>query len=85
MALEWSHEGLRNLDRQMQRSVNLILEIGKMKPKPVQNANKFNYVVLTAALTWTAVIEDEHCTEDETTARQESRARKIDGPYRFLP
>jgi len=56
MALEWSLNGLRSLDRQMQRSVNLILETGKMTPKPVQNANEFNYVCSIAALIWTPMI-----------------------------
>jgi len=39
----------------MQRSVNLLLETGKMTPKPVQNANEFNYVCSIAALIWTPV------------------------------
>jgi hypothetical protein len=41
------------LDRQIQRSVNLILETGKMKTKPAQNTNEFNYVDLMIALIWT--------------------------------
>jgi len=58
VALEWSLNGLRSLDRQMQRSVNLILETGDMTPKPVQNANEFNYVCSIAALIWTPVLKD---------------------------
>jgi len=55
VALEWSLNGLRSLDRQMQRSVNLILETGKLTPKPVQNANEFNYMCSIAALIWIPV------------------------------
>jgi hypothetical protein len=44
------------LDRQMQRSVNLILGTGKMKTKPGQNTNEFNCVDSMVPLIWTPVI-----------------------------
>jgi hypothetical protein len=39
----------------MQRSVNLILEIGKMKTKSAQNTNEFNCVDSMVSLIWTPV------------------------------
>jgi hypothetical protein len=40
----------------MQRSVNLILEIGKMKTKSAQNTNEFNCVDSMVSLIWTPVV-----------------------------
>ena len=48
-------KGSGNWDRQIHRSIDLILKIVEMEAKPVQETNEFNYVDLVLRLIWTPV------------------------------
>ena len=54
-AMERLCKGSGNWDRQIHRSIDLILKIVEMEAKPVQETNEFNYVDLVLRLIWTPV------------------------------